>query len=256
MKKLTGKTALVSGGGIGIGRAIAQRLAADGASVLIADINLKLARETAASIRAAGGAADAVQCDVGDYDQVVAAVDHGTKSYGGIDILVNNAGINPMGTIVETTLEQFNNTFRVNVNGVFHGCKAVGPQMMERRSGKIVNISSWYGKIGKHSYGAYCSSKFAVIGLTQSMAMEMAEYNVNVNSVCPGTIVETAMREETDRAAIRLGRPTSAQRAGQIPLGRVGLPNDIAKIVAFLASSESDYMTGQALNVTGGLWMH
>jgi NAD(P)-dependent dehydrogenase (short-subunit alcohol dehydrogenase family) len=128
--------------------------------------------------------------------------------------------------------------------------------MTARGSGKIINISSWFGKIGQHSFGAYCASKFAVIGLTQSMAKEMAEHGVNVNAVCPGTIVDTGMREEADREAIRLGRRTAKEREANIPLGRVGVPEDISRVVAFLASEESDYMTGQAINVTGGLLMH
>jgi NAD(P)-dependent dehydrogenase (short-subunit alcohol dehydrogenase family) len=187
---------------------------------------------------------------------VKGAVDDCVRRFGAIDIVVNNAGISPMATIAETSPEEFRNVFRVNVDGVFHGCKSVAPHMTARGSGKIINISSWFGKIGQHSFGAYCASKFAVIGLTQSMAKEMAEHGVNVNAVCPGTIVDTGMREEADREAIRLGRRTAKEREANIPLGRVGVPEDISRVVAFLASEESDYMTGQAINVTGGLLMH
>lgn len=254
--RLDGRTAFVTGAAIGIGRAIATRLAQEGADLMLFDINQAEAEETAHLVRAAGRRCVVIQGDVGDYVQVKIAVDSCVQVLGSIDIMVNNAGISPMGTIADTSLEDFRNVFRVNVDGVFHGCKAVAPHMMERKSGKIINISSWFGKVGKHSYGPYCASKFAVIGLTQSMAMEMAAHGVNVNAVCPGTIVNTGMREQADREAVRLGRLTARQRESGIPLGRVGLPQDISRVVAFLASEDADYMTGQSINVTGGLLMH
>ena len=141
------------------------------------------------------------------------------------------------------------------MDGVFHCCKAVVPLMKQQGSGKIINTASWFGKTGKPHYGAYCASKFAVIGLTQSLAMELAPLRINVNAVCPGTIVETGMRDVADRRSIEQGIPTAKEREATIPLGRVGLPDDIARVVAFLASDEAAYMTGQAINVTGGLWM-
>ncbi|WP_332816105.1 SDR family NAD(P)-dependent oxidoreductase [Ramlibacter sp.] len=254
--RLDGRTAFVTGAAIGIGRAIATRLAQEGADLMLFDINQAEAEETAHLVRAAGRRCVVIRGDVGDYVQVKIAVDSCVQVLGSIDIMVNNAGISPMGTIADTSLEDFRNVFRVNVDGVFHGCKAVAPHMMERKSGKIINISSWFGKVGKHSYGPYCASKFAVIGLTQSMAMEMAAHGVNVNAVCPGTIVNTGMREQADREAVRLGRLTARQRESGIPLGRVGLPQDISRVVAFLASEDADYMTGQSINVTGGLLMH
>ncbi len=128
--------------------------------------------------------------------------------------------------------------------------------MVARRSGRIINTASWFGKIGKPNYSAYCASKFAVIGLTQSLAVELAPLGVTVNAVCPGTIVGTRMRDAADAKSIEQGLPTAKERESLIPLGRVGVPDDIARVVAFLASDESSYMTGQAINVTGGLWMH
>ena len=256
MYRLNGRIAFVTGAAIGIGRAIATRLAQDGADLMLFDINETEAEQTARMVRAAGRRCVVIRGDVGDYTQVKTAVDSCVQALGSIDIMVNNAGISPMGTIADTSLEDFRNVFRVNVDGVFHGCKAVAPHMMARKAGKIINIASWFGKIGKHSYGPYCASKFAVIGLTQSMAMEMAAHGVNVNAVCPGTIVNTGMREEADREAVRLGRLTAKQRESGIPLGRVGIPQDISRVVAFLASDEAEYMTGQSINVTGGLLMH
>ncbi|WP_447778137.1 SDR family NAD(P)-dependent oxidoreductase [Variovorax boronicumulans] len=256
MYGLKDKLAVVTGAGIGIGKSIALRLAEEGANVMVLDVDAATAEQAAKEIRDLGRKCQGMQVDVSDFTQVDTAIRATLRSFDKIDILVNNAGISPMGLLVDTTVETFDRVMRVNLNGVFNGCKSVGTHMMENKAGKIINIASWFGKVGKHSFSAYCASKFGVIGLTQSLAMEMASHGVNVNAVCPGTIVETAMREETDREAIRLGRLTAKQRESQIPLGRVGLPADIAKVVAFLASSESDYMTGQALNVTGGLIMH
>lgn len=256
MYNLQDKVAFVTGAAIGIGRAIAVRLAQEGAHIAIMDVNEPEAAKTAEMVRATGRRAELVRGDVGDYPQVRRAVDGFIDRFGGIDIAVNNAGIIRVATVADTTLEDFRETFRVNVDGVFHCCKAIVPHMVARGRGKIINTASWFGKIGKPSYGAYCASKFAVIGLTQSLAMELAKSRINVNAVCPGTIVETGMREAADRLSIEQGLLTAKQREAGIPLGRVGLPDDIARVTAFLASDQSDYMTGQAINVTGGLWMH
>jgi NAD(P)-dependent dehydrogenase (short-subunit alcohol dehydrogenase family) len=256
MYNLNGKVALVTGAATGIGRAIATRLAREGADVALFDINEAEAQNTADMVRAAGCRCEVVRGDVGDYAQVQRAVDGFIAALGGIDIAVHNAGIIRMGTVAETSIEDFRDVFRINVNGVFYGCKAVVPHMVGRGTGKIINTASWFGKIGKPSYSAYCASKFAVIGLTQSLAMEMAPHRINVNAVCPGTIVETGMRDQADAASIKQGLLTAKQREAGIPIGRVGLPDDIARVVAFLASDQADYMTGQAINITGGLWMN
>lgn len=256
MYDLTDKVALVSGAATGIGRSIAVRLAEEGAHVAIMDVNEAEAGKTAELVERAGRKAEFVRTDVGDYAQVQKAVDGFIRSLGAIDIAVNNAGIIRVGSIEQIPVEDWQEIFRVNVDGVFHCCKAVVPHLVQRGSGKIINTASWFGKTGKPGYGAYCASKFAVIGLTQSLAMEMAPHRINVNAVCPGTIVETAMREEADRESVKQGMLTAKQREAGIPLGRVGLPDDIARVVAFLASDQAAYMTGQAINVTGGLWMH
>ena len=147
-------------------------------------------------------------------------------------------------------------TFRVNVDGVFFCCQAVLPRMTAQGRGNIVNLASWSGKSGAPYFGAYCASKFAVIGLTQSLAREVAAAGIRVNAVCPGIVAGTDMRADVDEAARRLGRPTGADRLGLIPLGRLAEPEDVARVVAFLVSEEAGYMTGQEINVTGGLWMH
>jgi NAD(P)-dependent dehydrogenase (short-subunit alcohol dehydrogenase family) len=256
MYNLNGKVALVTGAATGIGRAIATRLAQEGADLALFDINEAQAQNTANMVRAAGRRCEVVRGDVGDYAQVQRAIDGFIETFGAIDISVHNAGIIRIGTVAETSIEDFREVFRINVDGVFHSCKAVVPHMVQRGKGKIINTASWFGKIGKPSYGPYCASKFAVIGLTQSLAMEVAQHRINVNAVCPGTIVETGMRDQADAASVKQGLLTAKQREAGIPIGRVGLPDDIARAVAFLASDQADYMTGQAINVTGGLWMH
>jgi NAD(P)-dependent dehydrogenase (short-subunit alcohol dehydrogenase family) len=255
MYKLNGKVALVTGAATGIGRAIATRLAQEGADIAILDVNESEAANTAALVRAAGRRAEVLRGDVGDYAEVQAAIGAFLKSFGAIDIAVNNAGILRLGPIAETSPEDFRAVFRVNVDGVFHCCKAVVPHMVQRGGGKIVNTASWLGKVGRPNFGLYAASKFAVIGLTQTLALELAQHRINVNAVCPGVIGETGMRDVVERESARQGLPTAKDRQSTIPLGRIGLPEDVARTVAFLASGESDYMTGQALNVTGGLWL-
>lgn len=256
MYELKGKVALVTGAATGIGRAVAARLAQEGADIAILDLNEAEAGKTAALVRATGRRAEVIRGDVGDFAQVTAAIDGFVKSFGAIDIAVNNAGIVRFGPIVEATLEDYQDTFRVNVGGVFHCCKAVAPHMVRRGAGKIVNTASWLGKVGKPNFGLYAASKFAIIGLTQTLALELAQHHINVNAVCPGVIGETGMREVVERESAKRGQPSAAQRLSTIPLGRVGLPEDVARTVAFLASDQADYMTGQALNVTGGLWLN
>lgn len=256
MYNLNGKLALVTGAGAGIGRAIALRLADEGSAVAILDVDRQGAEETAAQVRARGVKSMSVVCDVGERVEVQRSVEEILQSFGEIHILVNNAGVLRVAPLLEMKEPDWHLTFRVNVDGAFHCCQAVAPQMVARRQGRIINIASWFGKIGKSYYGAYCASKFAVIGFTQALAQELAPHKVTVNAVCPGTVVGTRMREYADEVHRQYGLPTAAQREATIPLGRVARPEDIARAVAFLASDEAEYMTGQAINVTGGLWMH
>lgn len=256
MYNLDGRSALVTGGAVGIGRRIATRLAEEGCDVAVLDIDAMAAEETAQAVSALGRRCIVLEADVGDYDEVQGAVARAREAFGKIDIVSNNAAIVRVGSVMELDIADWRRIFRINADGVLHVCKAVVPHMVERRSGRIINTASWFGKIGKPNYAAYSASKFAVIGLTQSLAAELAPLGVTVNAVCPGTIVGTRMREDADRTSIEQGLPTAKEREGLIPIGRVGVPDDIARVVAFLASDESAYMTGQSINVTGGLWMH
>jgi NAD(P)-dependent dehydrogenase (short-subunit alcohol dehydrogenase family) len=178
------------------------------------------------------------------------------QELGAVDLLVNNAGVCRLGAIAEFPEADWRATFRVNVDGVFFCCQAVLPHMVARGRGNIVNLASWSGKAGAPYFGAYCASKFAVIGLTQSLAKEVAAHGIRVNAVCPGIVAGTEMRARVDAESRTLGRPTSTDRVAWIPMGRLAEPEDVAGVVAFLASDDARYMTGQAVNVTGGLWMH
>ena len=251
-----GKVALVTGGAAGIGHAIATRLALAGYDIAIADVDEAGADRAARGLHRDGRRATAIVCDVGDPAAVRRMVESAARALGDIDLLVNNAGIARLGPLATFSEKDWRELFRVNVDGVFFSCQAVLPGMLERRQGSIVNISSWNGKLGAPNFGAYSATKAAVISLTQALAREVAARGIRVNAVCPGIVAGTPMRREVERAGEALGLPPSAERAKVIPLGRLATPEDIAGAVAFLASEEAAYMTGQAINVTGGLWLH
>lgn len=250
-----GRVALVTGGAQGIGRSIALRLARDGADIAILDIDATGAEATAAAIRTLGRHALALGGDVAAPAEVTAAVEAVERELGPIAILVNNAGICRIGPALETPLADLQAMLRVNVEGTFICCQAVVPRMVARRAGVVVNLSSWAGKSGRPWFGAYSASKFAVTGFTQALAAEVAPHGVRVNAVCPGIVVATNMRTEIEAAQQRWGLPETREREKAIPLGRVSVPEDVARVVAFLVSEDAAYVAGEAINVTGGLWM-
>jgi NAD(P)-dependent dehydrogenase (short-subunit alcohol dehydrogenase family) len=247
--------ALVTGAGAGIGRAIALRLARDGWAVAVNDVERARASAVTGEIVAGGSRSAAVVADVGDREAAHRMVAETIEALGAVDLLVNNAGVCRLGAIAGFAETDWRLTFRVNVDGVFFCCQAVLPHMLARGRGNIVNLASWSGKAGAAYFGPYCASKFAVIGLTQSLAKEVATRGIRVNAVCPGIVAGTEMRAQIDAESRALGRPTSTERVGWIPMGRLAEPEDIAGVVVFLASDDARYMTGQAVNVTGGLWM-
>ena len=251
-----GHVAIVTGAASGIGRAISRRLAGEGCKVLLWDHDRETLSRTHAELAAEGADVSQSVIDVTDLAKVKAGVDAAIAAHGRVDILVNNAGTGQVASIIDDTPEAFDFTMRLNVYGAFNCCHAVVPAMLGRKAGRIINVASWFGKVGRPSSLAYCASKFALLGMTQSMGLDLASHGIRVNAVCPGTIMNTRMREVADEQAIAKGLPPAAERAHLIPLGRLGEPEDVANVVAFLLSSQADYMTGQGINVTGGLWMN
>lgn len=243
---LTGKNALVTGAGRGIGKAIALELAAKGAFVIVNYNGSKEAAEqTVAEIKAAGGDAIAYQCSVSDYEACGAMITALIKEYAHIDILVNNAGITRDGLLMKMSEEDFDAVINTNLKGCFNTIRHMSRYFLKQRVGKIINISSVSGILGNAGQANYSASKAGVIGLTKAVARELASRGINVNAVAPG-FVETDMTDA-------LSDSVKENLKSQIPLGKIGHPQDIAKAVAFLASPDANYITGQVLSVDGGM---
>jgi meso-butanediol dehydrogenase/(S,S)-butanediol dehydrogenase/diacetyl reductase len=257
MQQIIGKVALVTGGGQGIGRAIALRLAHDGADVAIADLDREKASAVADEVRASGRKSVAVVTDVSDRDQVFAAVETTARELGGFDIMVNNAGIAQVQTLEDVRPEDLELIQRINVGGVLWGIQAAAAKLRELgRGGKIINAASIAGHDGFAMLGVYSATKFAVRGLTQAAARELAPFGITVNAYAPG-IVGTGMWELIDE---RLSEYNGAPRgenfkkyAEGIALGRPSTPEDVASFVSYLASPDADYMTGQTPLIDGGI---
>jgi 2-hydroxycyclohexanecarboxyl-CoA dehydrogenase len=249
-KRLENKVAFVTGAANGIGRAIARRLAAEGARVAIADIQFETAERTAGEIQSEGGAALAVRIDVTSLDSATEAADFGESALGPIDVLVNNAGWDKLEPFLESKPETWDKVIAINYRGVLNCCKAIAPRMQARSSGKIVSVSSDAARVGSTGEAVYAGCKAAIIGFSKTLARELARYHINVNVVCPGP-TETALLR--DAMAGRAGVLEAMTRG--IPFRRLGQPDDLAGAVAFFASADADFVTGQVLSVSGGLTM-
>ncbi len=256
MDEFSNKIALVTGAGAGIGRATALRLASGGADVGLFDLNAGAAQEVADAVRRLGRQAVVAIGDVSNGDEARAAVAAVAQELGAVDILVNNAGILRTAKFLDVSEREWRSTFAINLDGMFHFSQAALPAMIERRTGSIINMSSWTGKKGVPNHAAYGATKAAIINLTQSLAGEFGELGIRINAVCPGIIIDTNMRAEAEEMNRAQNLPDVAARVQAIPLRRAGYPSEIAELVAFLASDRAAYMTGQAINVTGGHWMN
>lgn len=248
MTDLTGKTAIITGASRGIGAEIARKMASAGAKVVV---NYSGSQEKAEAvveqIKADGGEAIAVKANVADADAVKALVDETMQAFGSVDVLVNNAGITRDNLMMRMKDDEWDDVINTNLKGVFICTKAVTRQMMKQRAGRIINISSIVGVMGNAGQANYVAAKAGVIGLTKTTARELASRNITANAIAPGFITT----DMTDQ----LGEDIQKSMLAQIPLGRFGKPEEVAKAVLFLASDDSSYMTGQTLHLDGGMVM-
>ena len=245
-EELAGRTAIVTGAGRGIGRAVAMRLAAAGASVVVNDLVAEAAQDVAEQLNSAGGRAFAVAGDIADLTAVDSLIGRTTDKYGQINILVNAAGILRRTAVFDMEEAEWDLVLKVNLKGTFLPSRAVLPSMRQSGWGRIVNLSSTAGKTTSTLGGAhYTASKHAVLGLTRHMAMEEAAHGITVNAVCPGLINTDMVQQEVDED--RLKRYTDG-----FPIHRLGEPSEVAELVAFLVSDRAAYITGQALDISGG----
>lgn len=258
MTDLKGRIAVVTGGGMGIGAGIAKVLAAKGATVAITDINTKGAEPTLDAITVAGGNGRIIEHDVTSWDSCFAMVEAVENALGPIDILVNNAGVSGRMPIDEATEAQWDWLMNINLKGQFLTTRAVVPGMIARKGGRIVNMASVVSKQGVANFAPYCSSKFGVLGFTQSIAQELIPHNINVNSVCPG-ILMTPLHDgiveqmaEADKVDFETAK---AKFVGLVPQGRPQTPEDVGNMVAYLASDMAINITGQSFHVDGGMVM-
>jgi meso-butanediol dehydrogenase/(S,S)-butanediol dehydrogenase/diacetyl reductase len=256
MPDLTGKTAVVTGGGSGIGAATAAVLAGYGAQIVVGDISAKAGDATVEAITKAGGTAIAVPHDVRSLESGRSLVATVEQQLGPIDILVNNAGVSKRVPFLELDETEWDRLMDINVKGVLFTTQVVLPGMIERGWGRVINMSSVVGKEAYPGFLHYCTSKFAIIGMTQGIAKEFATTGVTVNAVCPG-IVETPMH---DRVVEQMAEGAGVSREeawenfiGSVPMGRPQTPEDVAEMIAFLASDQAKNITGSAFNVSGGM---
>jgi len=258
--RLRNKVAVVTGGGGGIGAEICRTFAREGAGVAVTDLRREAAEQIAGEIRTDGGQALAWGFDVADRQAVENGAGEIEQQLGPIDIWVNNAGLSRVIPFLECTDELWDLILQTNLKGTFIGCQAAIRRMLPRKRGVILNMSSQSGKAGNSHYAAYCASKFGVIGLTQSLALEFARAGIRVNALCPGAVF-TSLWDDQHKQAYASKRKMEPEAvagylADKVPAGRLCTPQDVAHTALFLSTDEAEFITGQAINITGGLVMH
>ena len=253
MRKLEGKTVVVTGGGGGIGGATCRRFAAEGARVAVFDLSLEAAQKVADAIREAGGEALALRCDITNRAEVEAALQQAQTQLGPVDVLVNNAGWDVFRPFTKTEPAQWDKLIAINLTGALHMHHAVLPGMVERKRGRIINIASDAARVGSSGEAVYAACKGGLVAFSKTIAREHARHGITVNVVCPGP-TDTALFAEYKEGA---GNPEKLLEAFQrsIPLGRIGQPDDLPGAIVFFASDDANYITGQVLSVSGGLTM-
>ena len=244
--KLKGEVAFITGAAQGIGKSIAEALAKEGSEIIVSDINIELAETTAKEITGLGVKAIAVKTNVADSTSVAQSVDEAVKAFSKIDILVNNAGITKDNLLIRLKDEDWDAVLDVNLKSMFLCIKAIAPLMMKGRWGRIINIASIVGEMGNFGQSNYSAAKAGAIGLTKTVARELASRGITCNAIAPG-FIDTAMTQ-------KLSDDVKKKLSEQIPLSRLGTPDDIAKAAVFLCA-DADYITGQVINVNGGMYM-
>ena len=258
---LKDRVAIITGGGSGIGRGVAERFAKEGAKLMLVDLNPAGLGETAAQVRDAGADVETFEADVSVTEQVEAFFAKTVERFGRIDICINNAGIgNPPAPLIQMTDEGFDRTVAVNLRGVFLCMRAAGRQMLKQGGGgRIISVASQAGKTGFPFLSPYCATKAGVIVMSKAMAKEVGASKITVNVVCPGTIDTPILRGPLGPILEAQGvtlEEWALKNGPPIALNRIGYPHDVANVITFLASDDADYMTGQAINISGGQEMH
>ena len=241
---LQDKVALITGAASGLGRRSAEIFVEEGVGLVLADRDLHRVRETAEDLRRQGGRVLDLVIDVRDYRECVQAVDSGLEHFGQLDILVNSAGVADHGLFAETDPESWMRQIDTNLRGVMNCCRAVSRIFMEKRSGKIISLASEAGKVGEKRIAVYSATKGGVIAFTKALSIELGRFSINVNAVCPG-VTKTAMTSY-------LTSDQEREWSRHYPLGRLGVPDDIAPLIVFLASDRASWITGQAISINGG----